>query len=78
MVGWFLYGKPVLSINSLDLVKRILIADFSFFTDRLSAGLFESGGHLDKASPRGSLRATGHLDKASPRDSLRAGDTLTR
>ena len=59
MVGWFLYGKPVLSINSLDLVKRILIADFSFFTDRLSAGLFESGGHLDKVSTLYSFREWG-------------------
>jgi hypothetical protein len=46
--GWHLFGKPVLGINSLDLVQRVLSTDFTSFVDRLSAGLLESGGNLDK------------------------------
>lgn len=48
LYGWHLFGKPVLGINSLDLVQRVLSTDFSSFVDRMSAGLLESGGNLDK------------------------------
>ena len=53
MYGWHLFGKPVLGINSLDLVQRVLSTDFTSFVDRLSAGLLESGGNLDKVGENG-------------------------
>ncbi len=49
--GWFIMGKPVLGVNSLDLVKNILVKDFNSFVDRTSTFVndaFRSGGDLDK------------------------------
>jgi hypothetical protein len=54
--GWHLYGKPVLGINNLDLVQRVLSTDFTSFVDRMSAGLLQSGGNLDKAGDTGAYR----------------------
>jgi hypothetical protein len=60
--GWHLFGKPVLGINSLDLVQRVLSTDFTSFVDRLSAGLLESGGNLDKVGKKGLERVLHGLE----------------
>ena len=49
--GWFLLGKPALSINDPELLKQIQVKDFNHFVDRnevntTAAG--QVGGKLDK------------------------------
>jgi len=49
--GWFLLGKPTLSINDVDLLKQIQVKDFNHFVDRNEVNFakqFTKGGDLDK------------------------------
>jgi len=49
--GWFLMGKPCLSINDVELIKQIQVKDFNHFVDRNesnSAKAFMGGGDLDR------------------------------
>ena len=49
--GWFVLGKPALSINDPDLIKQITVKDFNHFMDRNEANIgrnFKLGGKLDK------------------------------
>ena len=51
--GWFLFGKPTLSINDVELIKQIQVKDFNHFVDRNETHLgriFQQGGQLDKVS----------------------------
>merc|ERR1711971_437696 len=49
--GWFLLGKPVLSINDVDIIKQIQVKDFNSFVDRNEANFarsFNRGAKLDR------------------------------
>jgi len=49
--GWFLFGKPVLGINDMELLKNIQVKDFNHFVDRNESNttnIFKKGGELDK------------------------------
>ena len=49
--GWFLMGKPALSINDPELLKQIQVKDFNHFVDRMEANLgrlFQRGGKVEK------------------------------
>jgi len=49
--GWFLFGKPTLAINDVDLIKQIQVKDFNHFVDRNEVNLgksFARGGKLDQ------------------------------
>lgn len=49
--GWFLLGKPALSINDAELLKQIQVKDFNHFVDRNEANMgksFQEGGSLDR------------------------------
>ena len=49
--GWFLFGKPVLGINDMSILKNIQVKDFNHFVDRSEPNAmkaFRSGGDLDK------------------------------
>jgi len=49
--GWFMFGKPALSINDVDIIKQIQVKDFNHFVDRNEANFgksFDKGGKLDK------------------------------
>jgi len=49
--GWFLFGKPALSINDVEMLKHLEVKDFNHFMDRNESNaskLFGSGGDLDK------------------------------
>ena len=49
--GWFLLGKPALSINDVDILKKIQVKDFNHFVDRNETKIsrsFGAGGKLDK------------------------------
>lgn len=49
--GWFLFSKPILNINDIDLVKAIKVKDFNHFTDIMddkSVKMMKSGGDLDR------------------------------
>ena len=49
--GWFLFGKPVLCINDVNILKNIQVKDFNHFVDRNSPNLnaaLNTGGELDK------------------------------
>ena len=49
--GWFLFGKPVLGINDVNILKNIQVKDFNHFVDRNESNTtiaFRSGGDLDK------------------------------
>ena len=50
--GWFLFGKPALSINNVELLKQLQVKDFNHFVDRneynLSKTMSSEGGRLDK------------------------------
>jgi len=49
--GWFLFGKPTLSINDVELIKQIQVKDFNHFVDRNEYNMSQSflhGGDLDK------------------------------
>ena len=51
--GWFLLGKPALSINDPDLLKQIQVKDFNHFVDRNEVNMgnsFQKGGELDRVS----------------------------
>jgi len=49
--GWFLFGKPVLSINDVELIKQIQVKDFNHFMDRNEVNMgksFTRGGKIDR------------------------------
>jgi len=49
--GWFMFGKPTLSINDVELIKQIQVKDFNHFVDRNEVNFsnsFAQGGKLDK------------------------------
>ena len=49
--GYFLFGKPVLAITDVNLLKQIMVKDFDHFVDRESAEFGKTrfaGGDLDK------------------------------
>ena len=49
--GWFLFGKPALSINDVEILKQIQVKDFNHFVDRNEANTtraLQGGGRLDK------------------------------
>ena len=54
--GWFLMGKPALSINDPELLKQIQVKDFNHFVDRMEVNMAKSflkGGESDKVSDGG-------------------------
>ena len=65
--GWFLMGKPALSINDPDLLKQIQVKDFNHFVDRneyhLSKTLNSDGAKLDKVRGREEGRRVKGRDK---------------
>ena len=49
--GWFMFGKPVLSINDVGILKQLMVKDFNHFVDRSeenTSRVFRGGGDLDK------------------------------
>ena len=49
--GWFITGKPTLSINDVEILKNMEVKDFNHFVDRNEANFgksFDKGGKLDK------------------------------
>ena len=49
--GWFLFGKPVLALNDVTLLRHIMVKDFDHFVDRQDSRAVSkqfSGGELDK------------------------------
>jgi hypothetical protein len=49
--GWFMFGKPALSINDVETLKQLQVKDFNHFVDRNEynmARLFTKGGKMDK------------------------------
>jgi hypothetical protein len=49
--GWFMFGKPALSINDVETLKQLQVKDFNHFVDRNEANLsrlLNHGGKLDK------------------------------
>ena len=49
--GWFMFGKPMLMINDVELVKNIKVKDFSHFVDpqdEHTAKMGRMGGDLDR------------------------------
>ena len=49
--GWFMFGKPMLMINDVELVKNIKVKDFSHFVDpqdEHTAKMSRMGGDLDR------------------------------
>jgi len=60
--GWYLFGKPTLSINDPELLKLILVKDFNHFVDRNEVHTtrsFQTGGKLDKLWGLGMDNAVG-------------------
>ena len=54
--GWFLMGKPALSINDPELLKQIQVKDFNHFVDRMEVNMAKSflkGGELDRVRKGG-------------------------
>ena len=54
--GWFLLGKPALSINDPELLKQIQVKDFNHFVDRMEVNMAKSylkGGESDKVNDGG-------------------------
>ena len=48
--GWFMFGKPILAINDIELVKRIKVKDFNHFVDGWDDNMAKNqklGGDLD-------------------------------
>jgi hypothetical protein len=59
--GWFIFGKPTLSINDAELVKQIQVKDFNHFVDRNEVHLgkmFCEGGKLDKVCHQKQINQT--------------------
>ena len=49
--GWFMFGKPAISINDPELLKQIMVKDFNHFIDRNDYHLsdaFSKSGKLDQ------------------------------
>ena len=49
--GWFLFGKPILGLNDVNLLRHVMVKDFDHFVDRQSSELISKqfpGGDLDK------------------------------
>ena len=49
--GWFLFGKPALNINDVELLKQIQVKDFDHFVDRNESNTSRAlgrGGKLDR------------------------------
>ena len=49
--GWFLFGKPALSINDVELLKQVQVKDFDHFVDRNESNTSRAlgtGGKLDR------------------------------
>ena len=48
--GLYLLGKPVLSINDVELVRHVMVKDFNHFVDRNDSNLAKvfDGGDSDK------------------------------
>ena len=49
--GWYLFGKPALSINDVELLKQIQVKDFDHFVDRNESNTSRAlgtGGKLDR------------------------------
>jgi len=49
--GWFLFGKPILALNDVTLLRHIMVKDFDHFVDRQDRTAVSkqfSGGELDK------------------------------
>ena len=49
--GWFLFGKPALSINDVELLKHIQVRHFDHFVDRNESNTSRAlgtGGKMDR------------------------------
>lgn len=48
--GTYMFGKPVLNINDIELLRHILVKDFNHFSDRADSNLVNltKGGEMDK------------------------------
>ena len=51
----FLFGKPVLVVQNLELIRNIMVKDFNHFVDRNCAGqnMMNEGGELDQLWGKG-------------------------
>ena len=48
--GMFLFGKPVLAIHNMDMIKHVLVKDFNSFVDRNDSNITKifDGGEYDQ------------------------------
>ena len=64
--GWFLFGKPMLMINDVELVKKIKVKDFSHFVDphdENTSKVTRMGGDLDRLFNQNVTSAKGQRPK---------------
>ena len=64
-VGIYMLGKPALIIKNVDMIRNVMVKDFSHFVDRNSSGTANwcQGGDLDQLWAKGISELSGDLWK---------------
>ena len=59
--GIFLFGKPVLVVQNLEMIKNVMVKDFNHFVDRNCASMnkMSEGGELDQLWAKGMTDLSG-------------------